>query len=323
MRVLVTGGAGFIGSHLAEALLARGDQVAILDCFEPFYAEEVKRRNLAPALAGGGSLIEADLRDAGAFLAALRSFGPELVVHLAARAGVGPSLEQPALYLELNVTATLNVLEACRQAGVERLVVASSSSVYGLNRSVPFKESDRTAAPASPYGATKAATELLCHTYHHLHGLGITCLRFFTVYGPRQRPDMAIHKFARLLAAGRPVKLYGTGSARDYTYVSDAVDGVVRSIDRVDGFRLYNIGSGRRIELETVVSELGQALGVTPRIERAGWQPGDVVQTLADIELARAELGYEAAVPFPEGVRKFAAWFLAEHSPALQSRPQS
>jgi UDP-glucuronate 4-epimerase len=319
MKVLVTGGAGFIGSHLAEALIARGDQVAIVDCFEPFYEAATKRRNLETALKGGATLTETDIRDADGFLAQLRSFQPDVVVHLAARPGVGPSLEQPGLYLDLNVSGTLNVLDGCRRAGIGRLVVASSSSVYGLNRSIPFREADRTAAPASPYGATKAMAELLCHTYWHLHALSITCLRFFTVYGPRQRPDMAIHKFARLLAAGSPVRLYGDGSARDYTYVSDAVGGVVRAIDRVDGYRIYNIGSGRRIDLETVVSELGEALGVEPKVERADWQPGDVVLTLADVSLAKEQLGYEAAVSFPDGVRHFAEWFKSEQHSAIRA----
>ena len=308
----MTGGAGFIGSHLADALLARGDRVWMLDCFEPMYPEASKRRNLETALAAGATLLEVDIRDRVGLEAGFRESAPDVVVHLAARAGVRPSLSDPRLYLSINVDGTLNVLDACRDHGVGNLVFASSSSVYGLNTKTPFSEADPIGRPASPYAASKAAGELICHTQSHLNGLPITCLRFFTVYGPRQRPDMAVHKFARLMREGRPIPVYGEGSARDYTYVDDVIQGVLGAVDRPRPFAVYNLGESTTVPLEEMIATVGRAMGVTPVIERLPSQPGDVSITFADISRARADLGYAPAVPFAEGVARFARWFEAE-----------
>jgi UDP-glucuronate 4-epimerase len=311
MNILVTGGAGFIGSHLAEALLARGDQVTILDNFDAFYPETVKRRNLRQALAGGAVLRQVDIVDRDALTSVLTELRPEVVVHLAARAGVRPSLADPWLYARVNIDGTLNLLEACRRTGTARIVFGSSSSVYGLNTKVPFAEADPIPSPASPYGATKAAGELVCHAYSHLYGLSVTCLRFFTVYGPRQRPDMAIHKFACLLSQGKPVPIFGKGSARDYTYITDIVQGIIGAIDHPRPYRIYNLGESQTVELDHMVTALAAALGTSLTISREPDQLGDVPITYADISRAAAELGYRPAVPFERGIRLFADWFKA------------
>jgi len=316
ITAVVTGGAGFVGSHLCEALLDRGDKVVIVDSFEDFYAASIKRANIASALQRGARLVELDIREGRLLARVLAAESPDVVVHLAARAGVRPSLENPQLYVSINVEGTLSLLEACRQAGAGRLVFGSSSSVYGTNSRVPFQEDDPVQTPASPYGATKAAGELLCHTYAHLHGLQVACLRFFTVYGPRQRPDMAIHKFARLLAERRPVPLFGEGTARDYTYVSDIVQGVLGAIDRPRPFAVYNLGDSKVVELGRMVALLAEALGVEAEVERLPRQPGDVPTTFADISRARRDLDYSPGVPFERGIRLFADWFLSSRGAA-------
>jgi UDP-glucuronate 4-epimerase len=309
MHVLITGGAGFIGSHLAEALLARGDHVTIVDNFDPFYPEAVKRENLKLAMAHGAALVLGDIVDREGVTAIFRAQRPDVVVHLAARAGVRPSLANPSAYVRANIDGTLAILDACRQAGIGRMVFGSSSSVYGINARVPFQEDDPILSPASPYGATKAAGELLCHTYAHIYGLNITCLRFFTVYGPRQRPDMAIHKFARLLCEGKPLPIFGSETARDYTYVSDIIQGIVAAIDRPRPYRIYNLGESQTVELDRMVALLAEALRVPLRIVREPFQPGDVPITYADVSRARAELDYRPAVPFAEGIQLFADWY--------------
>jgi len=308
-RIIVTGGAGFIGSHVCEALLARPCDVLALDSFDTFYDPQIKRRNVHHCLADGRfSLAEGDICDA-AFVEEVLAGGADVLVHLAARAGVRPSIEQPLLYQKVNVEGTLVLLEAARRVGVRKFIFASSSSIYGNNRKVPFAESAPGDHPISPYAATKKAGELLCHTYHHLYGLDVTCLRFFTVYGPRQRPDPAIHTFARLIEAGRPVPVFGDGSMRrDYTYVDDIVAGVLAAVDRCEGYHLYNLGESRPVSLNDMIATLERALGRRAVLDRRPMQPGDVDQTYADIRLARAELGYDPATSFEDGIARFVAW---------------
>jgi UDP-glucuronate 4-epimerase len=312
MSILVTGAAGFIGSHLCDALLERGETVVGLDSFDDFYAPAAKERNLEGALAHGGfELVRADLRDRRA-LDGLPD-GIEAVVHLAARAGVRPSIEQPELYADVNVMGTVQLLSWAGSRGVRRLVFASSSSVYGNNEKVPFSESDPVDNPISPYAATKKAGELICHVASHLDGLSVACLRFFTVYGPRQRPDLAIHKFARLLREGGRIPMFGDGStSRDYTYVDDTVAGVLGSLEWVrtheGAYGIFNLGNHRTVTLSDMIRIVGEEMGVEPLIERLPMQPGDVQRTFADIERARRELGYEPDTDFREGVRRFLEW---------------
>lgn len=314
--ILVTGGAGFIGSHVAEAFLRRGDSVSILDNFNDYYDPRLKRRNVEALSAFPAfRCFEGDIRDPERVNAVFRDANPTGVVHLAAMAGVRPSIEQPALYADVNVMGTMRMLEAARAAGVGRFIFASSSSVYGNREGEPFRETDNVDHPVSPYAATKKAGELLCHSWHHLSGIPVTCLRFFTVYGPRQRPDLAIHKFAGLMRRGEPVTLFGDGSTRrDYTYVTDIVDGVVRALDRADGYRIYNLGESATVSLREMVDALGAALGKVPHIVHAPEQPGDVRLTYADVSAARRDLGYSPSVPFSEGIRRFAAWHSGETS---------
>ena len=307
-RILVTGAAGFIGSHVCDALLGRGDSVVGLDCFDDFYDPAAKRRNLAAcARHPAFSLIEADIRDPAAVDRALA--GVDAVIHLAARAGVRPSIHQPLLFQDVNVGGTCVLLEAARCRGLRRFVFASSSSVYGNNRKVPFAETDPVDFPISPYAATKRAGELIAHTYAHLHGLDVTCLRLFTVYGPRQRPDLAIHKFARLIEAGEPIPIYGNlDSSRDYTFVADIVDGLLRALDRCGGFRIYNLGNSHPIPLAELVSTLEKALAKPARIDHQPAQPGDVQRTFADLTAARRDLGYAPATSLESGLGQFVRW---------------
>lgn len=309
--ILVTGGAGFIGSHLCEALLARGDRVIAYDSFDPFYDVAIKRRNIE-ALQGADrfTLVEADIRDLAAAEMALE--GVDCVVHLAARAGVRPSIEQPLVYQDVNVGGLNVMLEAARKRGIQRFVFASSSSVYGNNKRVPFSEDDRVDNPISPYAATKKAGELICHTYHHLFGMDITCLRFFTVYGARQRPDLAIHKFTKLIDAGQPIPVFGDGSMmRDHTYIDDIIRGVVASIDNCGGYRIYNLGESRPVSLSDLIAAIEQALGKKAIIDRKPVPPGDVQTTYADVSRAQAELGYEPRTHLADGLAEFVRWFRA------------
>jgi UDP-glucuronate 4-epimerase len=313
-KVLLTGAAGFIGSHTAEALLARGDEVVGLDNFDAFYSPGVKRRNVQNAMAHTRyTAIEGDIRNASAIEEAFGLERFDAVVHLAARAGVRPSLEDPASYSDINVSGTALLLEAARRRGVGHFVFASSSSVYGARSTAPFRETDLVDQPASPYAATKRAGELLSATFHHLYGLPVTCLRFFTVYGPRQRPDMAIHRFTRLIDADQDVEVYGDGrSERDYTFVDDVVDGVVRAIDRPRGYRVYNLGTNRTVSLISLLELISARLDRAPRIVRLPDQPGDVPLTYADVSLARSELGYEPLISLDEGIERFVDWYRKE-----------
>ena len=308
--ILVTGAAGFIGSHLTAGLLADGLPVLGVDNFNDYYDPAVKRANIAP-FAGNPlfELIEADIRDADAMAAAFDR-GPAQVVHLAARAGVRPSVEQPLLYLDVNERGTLNLLECCRERSVNSFIFASSSSVYGVNSKVPFSVEDKIALPISPYAATKRAGELMCHTYHHLYGIHITCLRFFTVYGPRQRPDLAIHKFARLMAAGSELPVYGDGSMRrDFTYIDDIIAGVRSAMTRDYPFEIFNLGNSNPISVTELVALLEKHLEMKAKIVYRPVPPGDVPITFADISKTAEMLDYRVTTPIDAGIAKFAQWF--------------
>lgn len=309
--ILVTGAAGFIGSHLTDHLLARGERVVGLDSFDEFYDPRIKRANLRAALANPRfALVEGDIRDRETLAAALRAHGVGAIIHLAARAGVRPSLENPELYADVNVRGTTVIFETARQAGIRTVVYASSSSVYGGNTKVPFAEDDPVDHPVSPYAATKKANELLAHVYHAIFGMNLVGLRFFTVYGPRQRPEMAIAKFTRLIDEGKPVPFYGDGqSRRDYTYIDDICHGTIAALDRALGHRIYNLGESATTTLAQLVAAIGAALGREPILDRQPDQPGDVPVTYADVSRARRELGYDPRVPVADGIARYVAWY--------------
>ena len=311
MHILVTGGAGFIGSHLTRRLLSRGDRVTVLDDFNDFYNPDLKRENIAPFLDHPDyRLVEGDIRDAQAVDDLFLKGRFDAVIHLAARAGVRPSLAEPILYEDVNCIGTLRLLEAARQHGPKIFLFGSSSSVYGINEKVPFSEDDEVNQPISPYATTKRAGELLCYNYHHLYGFRTACLRFFTVFGPAQRPEMAIHKFTDLLWNGRSVPMYGDGSSRrDYTYVDDIVDGLVATLDLAPGFEILNLGGADTTSLKDLVLWIAEELAVEPRIDYLPAQPGDVPITYADVSKAARLLGYAPKVPIREGLRRFVAWY--------------
>ena len=316
-RVLVTGAAGFLGSHVAEALVAGGDEVIGLDNFDPFYDRDVKQANLAGLLHGPRfRFVEGDIRDAELVRGLMTR--DTLIVHLAARAGVRPSIADPGLYVSVNVGGTTALLEAARAAGARGCVLAGSSSVYGDDAPVPFREDFPALRPISPYAATKRAGELLAATYAQLFGLRVISLRFFTVYGARQRPDLAIHTFTRLIAAGRPVPMYGDGSSeRDYTWVDDIVQGVRAACDwagdPTPAFEIVNLGESRTTRLDRLIELIGAALGREPRIDRRPMQPGDVRRTCADISKARALLGYRPTTTVEDGIPRFVRWYEETH----------
>ena len=309
--VLVTGAAGFIGSHAAEALTARGYRVVGVDNFCDFYDRAWKEMNLR-SISRPVDVEEIDITDGAGISALVARTKPTAILHLAAMAGVRPSIEQPAYYARVNVEGTTHLLEAARLNGVKRFVFASSSSVYGNLAKVPFAEDDPVAEPISPYAATKRAGELIGYTFHHLYKLPVACLRFFTVYGPRQRPDLAIHKFTRLISAGNPVPFFGDGgTSRDYTYVDDIVAGIVAALERIDrfGYRAYNLGGSSPVSLTELVQGLERAIGKSAILDRRPLQPGDVRRTFADLSRASAELGYEPTHTLDEGLAKFVGWF--------------
>lgn len=320
MNVLVTGSAGFIGSHAVERLLADGHEVVGLDNFDAFYDRCTKQSNLEAALAHHRyTFWEADIRDTERMAEIFRRHGPfDAVMHLAAKAGVRPSIAEPRLYEEVNIAGTMNLLEAAvRSSRPTRFVFASSSSVYGNNPKVPFSETDPVDNPISPYAATKKAGELICHTYHHLYDLPVFCLRFFTVYGPRQRPDLAIQKFIRKIFAGEPVPMYGDGSSsRDYTYIDDVIAGVRRAIDRCRGYEIINLGSRHPVVLKEMIEVVAEACGKEAVIEPLPMQPGDAERTFADVGKAARLLDYKPSVPFREGVALQVEWFRRERLPA-------
>ncbi|MCG3174132.1 MAG: UDP-glucose 4-epimerase [Myxococcota bacterium] len=313
-RYFITGAAGFIGSSVGVRLLGEGHEVAGFDNFDPYYARALKDHNIELLRAAGNfSLVTGDLRDRGAVIESVARAAPEVVIHIAAKAGVRPSIQDPQGYHDVNVMGTLHLFDACKAAGVKNVVFASSSSVYGDESPVPFDEASPCDRPLSPYAATKRAGELLAHTYAHLHGMNITCLRFFTVYGPRQRPEMAIAYFTRLIDQGKAVPIFGDGnSERDYTYVDDIVDGVLAAACTSHGFRVFNLGNSATIPLTRVVTEISTALGKPALIERLPPQPGDARRTCASIQRAREALGYNPQTPFRDGVRKYVSWYLKE-----------
>jgi UDP-glucuronate 4-epimerase len=310
-RTLVTGGAGFIGSHLAEALLERGHSLAIVDNLDDFYSPSLKRRNLREVSQRGKvSVYESDIRDLAALRAVFERERPETVLHIAARAGVRPSIEQPRLYEEVNVAGTLNLLLLARSFGVRKFVFASSSSIYGATATVPFREDHVEMKPISPYAATKLAGELLCYTYSHLYHLPVVCLRLFTVYGPRQRPDLAIRKFTALMAAGKPIPIFGDGtSSRDYTYIDDIVAGVVAAMDYQTDFEVFNLGNSQAVRLLDLVRLLEEVTGKRAVLDHQPLQAGDVNVTWAEVSKARRLLGYEPRTQLASGLKKFWRWY--------------
>ena len=326
-NILITGGAGFIGSHLVDHLLnERAWQVTVVDDFNNFYEPETKRENLSahkknPAY----RVFEVDIRDQTALGQVFEGSDFDCIVHLAARAGVRPSLSQPQLYAETNINGTLNLLELAREHTIKQFVFGSSSSVYGINTKVPFSEDDPIRQPISPYAATKAAGELLCHTYSHLYGIRCVCLRFFTVYGARQRPDLAIHKFARLISERKPIPVFGDGTTRrDYTFIDDIIAGVRASIDyTATEYEVFNLGESRTVELRELITLLEKELGLKAIIDHEPLQPGDVPQTYADITKARRLLGYNPQTQIEDGIHRFVEWFRQAASRSCGGEPPS
>lgn len=311
MRILVTGGAGFIGSHLVEKLLSLGRDVAILDDFNDFYDPQIKRQNIT-AVAKDVAIHHLDLRDSGAVRNLFHREKFEAIAHLAARAGVRPSIQNPQLYYDTNVDGTLHLLDAARVTGVERFIFASSSSVYGNSKTVPFSEDRQLIQTLSPYGATKIAGEFLCSTYSHLYGMRVVALRYFTVYGPRQRPDLAIHQFTRRIHAGKPIDQFGDGTTRrDYTYIDDIIQGTMAALN-YDGpmFDIFNLGENETIQLRDLIAGIENALGEKAKINRLPEQPGDMPVTYADISKARKLLGYNPSTRLSDGLPRFIEWFL-------------
>ena len=320
--LVVTGSAGFIGSHLAAALLARGDRVVGVDDLDPFYDPALKRLNLESLASEAFEFVHADIRDAQAMRSVFAQVEADGMFHVAALAGVRPSIKEPARYVSVNVDGLVSVLEAARALGCRRVVFASSSSVYGNNPKVPFAESDPVDEPISPYAATKRAGELICRTYSHLFGMSIACARLFTVFGPAQRPDLAIHKFMRLIAAGEPVPMYGDGStSRDYTYVDDVVEGMLAAYGRLSTtelgsteapgfFRIWNLGGSRPVTLARLIELIGGVVGKTPHVEQLPLPPGDVGQTWADLARSRAELGYQPKTSLEDGLARQWDWMM-------------
>jgi len=317
MNFLVTGGAGFIGSHLCERLLKEGHSVWTLDDLNPFYDVAIKQRNLCEiqALAKSFTFVHGELNDQGCLEELFSEVQFDQIIHLAARAGVRPSLQEPALYQRVNVEGTVNLLEAARKHRVRKITIASSSSVYGVNAKVPFTETDPIFSAISPYAASKLACEALGHVYHHVYGMDVAMLRFFTVYGPRQRPDLAIHKFAQLIEQGKPIPVFGDGkTARDYTYVTDTLEGIIACTKKEFGFEILNLGESQTVELDYLISLIEKALGKKAIIDRQPAQPGDVPITYADISKARRVLGYNPQVKIEQGIPKFVEWFRKSRS---------
>ena len=312
MNFLVTGGAGFIGSHVCERLLHDGHRVWAFDDLNDFYDPAIKRRTLAEMASLGKpfTFVHGDLTDVSAVNDLFAGAKFDQIIHLAARAGVRPSLEQPALYQRVNVEGAVNLLEAARKTGVKKVTMASSSSVYGVNAKVPFSENDPIFSAISPYAASKLACEALGHTYHHVYQMDVAMLRFFTVYGPRQRPDLAIHKFTRLIDAGKPIPVFGDGgTARDHTFVADILDGVMACTEREFGFEIFNLGESQTIRLDRLISLIESALGRKAVIDRQPLQPGDVPITCADISKAQKMLNYRPRVKVEKGIPLFVDWF--------------
>ncbi|NWF91604.1 MAG: GDP-mannose 4,6-dehydratase [Syntrophaceae bacterium] len=314
--VLVTGGAGFIGSHLCERLLREGHRTICFDNFDNFYDPEIKIRNvkgMVEKFPGRFELITGDIRNDQHLREVFKKERIDWIVHLAARAGVRPSLTDPLLYQDVNIRGTIVLLEACKENQVRDFIFASSSSVYGENQSVPFSEEDLHLQPISPYGVTKRAGELLCYAYHHLYGMNIACLRIFTAYGPRQRPEMAIHKFTRLIDQGEAIPVYGDGSSRrDYTYIDDLIEGILATLRHHRGFEIYNLGEAQTISLRDLIASIEEVFGKKAHLQILRAQPGDVSVTYADITKAKRLLGYHPRVTLKEGIKRFVEWYKEE-----------
>jgi UDP-glucuronate 4-epimerase len=313
MNILITGGAGFIGSNLADKLLSLGHTVFCIDNFDNFYDPSIKRNNIKQALNNPSyNLLEGDIRDKD-FLNKCFKNPVDIVIHLAARAGVRPSIANPELYFDNNVTGTITLLEAMKQAGVRKMLFASSSSVYGNNKEVPFSESDNVDFPISPYAASKKAGELICHTWHHLFGFDIFCFRFFTVYGPRQRPEMAIHYFTKSIMEQKPINMFGNGETkRDYTYIDDILSGIIAGIERLKGYQIFNLGESQTISLAELISTIEKAVEKKAIINSLPAQPGDVEITYADITKSKELLNYNPKTPVDKGVHDFVQWLLLQ-----------
>jgi UDP-glucuronate 4-epimerase len=322
-NILVTGGAGFIGSHLCKALLKNNHRVIIIDNFNDFYEVSIKKRNIEELKEmmldedlgfNALSVVTGDIREIKTLSRLFEFENIDIVVHLAAMAGVRPSIENPLLYNDVNINGTLNLLEMCKNHKVDKFIFASSSSVYGNNEKVPFSETDNVDYPISPYAATKKAGELLCHTYHKLYDMDMACLRFFTVYGPGQRPDLAIHKFTKLIVDEKEVPFFGDGSTqRDYTYIDDIIDGVTKAITWVCSgkgkYEIFNLGESNTITLKQMVETLEQAIGKKAKLKKMPMQLGDVNRTFADVSKAKAMLGYNPKMEFSEGIKRFMEWY--------------
>jgi UDP-glucuronate 4-epimerase len=318
--ILVTGGAGFIGSHLCERLLNDGVHVICLDNFDSFYDPNIKIKNverISKKFSDQFELVTGDIRNPEHLKGVFQKNQFDFVIHLAARAGVRPSIADPLLYQDVNIRGTTVLLEACKERGIKNFIFASSSSVYGENQRVPFTEKDLDIQPISPYGATKRAGELLCYSYHHLDGMNIACLRIFTAYGPRQRPEMAIHKFTRLMDQGEKIPIYGDGSSRrDYTYIDDLIEGILSVIHHHKGFEVYNLGESQTTSLKELIKLIEGAFGKKAIIEMLEPQPGDVSVTYADVSKAKRMLKYQPKVKMEEGIRRFVEWY-------KENRPKS
>ncbi len=310
-KILVTGAAGFLRSTLVERLLSRRDTIVAVDNFNTYYDPQIKRRNISLALRNDRYTIHnMDIGDQPALLGLFDAEHPDVVVHLAARAGVRPSLEDPNLYHRVNIIGSQHILDACREYKPSHLVFASSSSVYGGSTDIPFLETDPVMCPISPYAATKRMNELMAHVYSHTYGVNVTMLRFFTVYGPRQRPDMAIHKFTRLIDSGLPVPMFGDGTTeRDYTYIDDCIDGVIKAIDTPFKYEIFNFGEHHTTSLRDLIALIGKHVGKEPVIDPQPLQPGDVTITYANIDHAKEKLGYAPEIGMDEGIRRFVEWY--------------
>jgi UDP-glucuronate 4-epimerase len=310
-RILITGAAGFIGSSLSDSLLKNGFRVLGIDNFDPLYDRLLKGNNIAHALKNPGyQFREGDIRDKDFINNCFSDFRPDIIVHLAAKAGVRPSLSDPGLYFDVNVMGTLNLLEMMKKNSIKKMIFASSSSVYGNNKKIPFSENDNVDYPLSPYAASKKAGELLCHTYHHLYNLDIFCLRFFTVYGPRQRPDLAIHKFVKAIISDEVIYLYGDGTtSRDYTHIDDIIKGISEAIKKVKGYEVFNLGNSKPVSLIGLVRLLEKSAGIESHLKYMAMQEGDVVRTFADITKARTELGYNPEIDLETGIENYLKWF--------------
>ena len=310
-QILVTGGAGFIGSHLVDRLLNMGKKVICIDNFDPFYDPEIKKKNIEHNLENMNfTLINEDIRNKKKLEEIFEMHSIDKIVHLAARAGVRPSIRDPLLYEDVNIKGTLNLLELCKKYQIKNFIFGSSSSVYGINSKIPFSERDPINFPISPYATSKRACELFCFTYSHLYDLPITCLRFFTVYGPRQRPEMAIHKFTRLISQGKTIEMYGNGtSKRDYTYIDDIIIGIISALNKKFDFEIINLGNSETVELKYLISLIEKNLKKKAKIKQLPEQLGDVPITYADITKAKKLLNYKPKVKIEEGIEKFVRWY--------------